>query len=126
MFELFLFVFLCVFLCFLTFLSFFFLFFSFLVFVFFRYLQLFFKKNGNLSSLFSRRKYFLFVFRCVLKKNLDIFFLLSPSPPIKSHFSFSVLSFSLFLDVLFNYPCLQEKTKKCFLCPFHKLKLFVE
>ena len=113
-----------------------------------------FQKNGNLSSLFSRRKIFVcqfplweafskngsflnvfetlyfespLCFSLCAEKNLDIIiFSLSPSPSIKSHFSFSVLSFSLFLDVPFNYPCLQEKTKKCFLCPFHKLKLFVE
>ena len=53
-------------------------------------------------------------FSLCAQKILTYFFLLSPSPSINSHFSFSVLSFSVFLDVLFNNPCLQEKTKKCF------------
>ena len=145
-FELFLFVFFCGFVCFYRF-----FFFSF-VFVFFRCLQLFFKKKMEISlPCFLVEKYvfanflygklfqkmvplwmflklcflnLLFVFRCVLKKILTWFFLFSPSPSISSHFAFSVLSFSLFLDVLFNDPCLQEKTKKCFSLSISQVRNF--
>ena len=74
-----------------------------------------FQKNGSFLNVFETSFFESpLCFSLCAQKDLDIFFLFSPSPSTNSHFSFSVLSFSLFLDVLFNYSCLQEKTKKCF------------
>ena len=66
-------------------------------------------------------------FSLCAQQDLDIFFFSLPLLHSIPLFSFSVLSFSLFLDVLFNFPCLQEKTKKCFSLSISQAKkLFVE
>ena len=75
-----------------------------------------FSKNGSFVNVFETSFFESpLCFSLCDQKNLDMIFFFS-LPLLQSvlilHFLFSPLVF--FLDVLFNDPCLQEKTKKCF------------